>query len=98
MQSKSEDQRKMLSFGGWREILEFLRNATALKIVQQSNGYRGLEIRNTKVKWMVKSFTGTDEWRSIKTLHSVVCCSINHIVLRFCHTECIDSALFTAWL
>lgn len=37
----------MLSIGGWREILEF-RSATALKIVQQSNRYRGLEIRTTK--------------------------------------------------
>lgn len=83
-------------------ILEFLRNATALKIAQQSNRYRGLEIRNTKENgWSShSSLSGTDKWHSIKALHLVVCCGINHIVLRICYIECIDSALFTVrlWL
>lgn len=65
----------MLSIGGWCEILEFLRNATALKIVQQCSRYRGLEIRNTNENgWLSHlSLSGTDKWHSIKALHLVVC-------------------------
>lgn len=85
----------------WRLVWDFrVRNATALKIVQQSNRYRGLEIRNTKENgWLSHlSLSATDKWHSIKALHLVVYCSIDHIVLRICHIECIDAALFTVWL
>lgn len=88
----------MLSIGDWWEI--FLEVQLLWKFVQQSNRYRGLKIRNTKENgWLSHlSLSGTDKWHSIKALHLVVRCSINHTVLRICHDAWIDSTLFTIWL